>query len=166
MKNTVKKILALALVICSVFALASCSLFQPKPKQDLEKAAKNLEKAGYDVDYETYDSDNAIIVEYIEASDEDGNKITIIKYATRKAAKLAYENEKIRRDYKIDTLENEIDSLKYQMKKFAEDDEKEMYEKYIEELKEELQALKKEEVLGKSGKIVWYGSKDAVKATK
>ena len=165
MKNTMKKLLALALVICSLFSFASCSILAPKPAKDLEDAKEALEEADYIVTYYENEDDDSSVVEYLTARNGD-DRIHVTKYATLRAAQLAYKALKLERNYEIKELKLQIKSLKYEMRKFADSDTEDMYEEYLDELKEELADLKSEYVIGISGKTVWYGTKDAIKDTK
>ena len=166
-----KKLLALVLVICSVFSLASCSLFTPKPPKDLEKVAKDLEDSD---DYyaiwsdDEDDMDHPGMVEYLYVRGEDSS-LSVVVFDSRKAAKLYYESLKIYREYQIDSLENEIDQIEYTLKHYEDDLDSDVIDEYeddLKELKKELEELKKETVIGKSGKRVWSGSKDLIKDIK
>ena len=72
-------------------------------------------------------------------------------------------------DYKIDSLELEIKSVKHILAKYEKDlksDEIKGYEDDLKDLEKELEEYKEEYVIGRSGKYVWYGTVDAIKDSK
>ena len=100
---------------------------------------------------------------------DDDNSLSIVRYADAKSAKLAYQEIKLKYDYQIDSLKLEIKSLEHQLKKYEDDldsDEIDEIEDEIKELKEELEEMKEDFVIGRSGKVVWYGTADAIKDSK
>ena len=160
-----KKLLALILIIGCVFAMTSCYLLGPRPEKDLKKAKENLEAADYNVSYTTEAGDD--IVARLSAQSEDGeDTIIIIEFANKKAANLYYRERKLEIEHEIDDLKLQIDKLKYEMKNSDNDGENLIGEIALEKLQEELSKLRKEIVLGKSGKVVWYGTKNGAKASK
>ena len=167
MKRKLAVLLALAMLIGCVALFASCGA---KPELDLEKAKDALEDEDYEVYYEDDMSDDVpYIEEYLRAYDDDDNSITIIRFADAKTAKLYYQELKLQRDYEIDSLKLEIKALKNQLKKYEDDfnsDEIDEIEDEIKDLEKELEEMKEETVIGRSGKVVWTGTKDAIKASK
>ena len=182
MKKILVVLLALAMLISSVAIFASCGA---KPQLDLEKAKDALEDEDYTVFYS--DDDDSEDIPYIEetlyAYDDDDNSITIIRFADAKSAKLAYKQLKIENDAKIDNIKAEIKELKAEIKLYEhvlkkyddelKSDEAEEVEENIKELEDEVKDLEKEleemkddYVIGRSGKVVWTGTKDAIKASK
>ena len=165
MKKILVVLLALAMLVSCVAIFASCGA---KPQLDLEKAKDALEDADYDVSYEDDMSDyTPYIEEYLEAGDDDDNEITIIRFADTKTAKLYYQSLKLERDYDIDTLKLQIKQAKHQLKKYEDDlssDEIDALEDEIKELEKELEDMKDDYIIGRSGKVVWVGTKDAIKA--
>lgn len=169
MKKTIKYILAIALVLSCVLALVSCG---PKPKLNLEKAEKNLE----DNDYYVTLTDDEDELEYgmkeaLVASDEDDNEIYIIKFVSKKLAKLYYKQAKLAIENSIESLELELKIQKATLKKLDKDmssDEIDAFEDEIKEIKEQIEELEESlKFIGRSGKYVWIASsKDAIKATK
>ncbi len=136
MKRILSAILVCILMVGCVFALASCG----GPNKDPEKAKAALEDAEYTV---RFSDDEKVLDDDVEAQiiafDKDGNYISIIYCADKDAAKDAYEE-----------AEEDIDEMKKELAKMLN----------LEEGKEiDLE-------LGKSGKIVWAGTKDAIKAAK
>lgn len=174
-----KKLLALLLVICSVFSLASCSLLGPKPPKDLEDVADELEDSKKYTAYWTDDEDdigNPAIKEKLRiyGIDEDGYRdyddyLEVTVFDTRRAAKLYYKELKTDHQYEIDECKNYIAQLKYLINHYEDDfdsDELDDLEDELKDAKKELEELQKEIVLGISGKRVWYGSKDTLKDIK
>lgn len=168
MKKMTVKFLALALVLASLFSLASCSLFAKKPNRDLEDAADILEDAKYDVSYIDDEDDLSIgYVEYLHASKKD-DYIRVIVFADAKLANLYYESLKMDKEFERDELKLEIKSLEHMLKKYEDDmdsDEVDNYEDELKEAKKELDELD-EVVIGKSGKTVWKGTKKAIEDSK
>lgn len=180
MKKTLRSIIALMILLCTVFAISSCVAQPPK---DLEKAADNLEDADYNVSYSDDEDELSVgIVERLYASDED-NFLMVIVFDNAKTAKLYYNNTKLSLNQQIEEIKSEIEYNKSQIKYYEhilkqyDDDlsnsEADRYEEYIDEyeeeiedMMEELEELKKEYVLGISGKTVWYGTKQAIKDAK
>ena len=159
-----KKMLSIFLVLVTMMAmsvsLVACGF--KKPNLDFEDAAKNLERKGYNVvliDGDEYGSYTGYAIKnYISASEEDGeNYIYIYEFKTVKAAKLYYEDVKIY----YGTGSSEYKFYKKLLKEFGDDmdrDDRKDVEDYLEEMEEE--------VCGRSGKYVWYGTKDALEDTK
>ena len=65
---------------------------------------------------------------------------------------------------KYNQLQNEIEEMKERIE--AKRDEIDELEDMIKELDKKIEQLKKEELFGRSGKIVWEGTEKAVKASK
>ena len=164
-----KKLLALLLVIVSIFSLASCSLLAAKPELDLEDAKDNLEDAKYTV-YLEDDVDEPGIKEYLRAYDEDGeNYIYIVVFEDTKLANLMYKQQQLELKSEKENLKIEIQAQEHRLDKYDDDldsDEIDEIEDDIKDMEKELEELKKEYVIGKSGKTVWYGTKDAIEDSK
>lgn len=171
MKNLMKKLLALALVVSCVFAMASCSLFGPKPPKDLEQVAKDLEDSDDYYASWTNDEDeidDPSVVERLYVRSEDDNLIVIV-FESTKAAKLYYKSLEISYNAEIDSTKNQIKMMEYTLKHYEDklsSDEIDELEDEIKELTEELEEMKDDFVLGRSGKRVWYGSKEILKDIK
>ncbi len=162
MKKTIKALIALMLVFCTIFTLTSCSV----PEFDLENAKENLEDEDY---YVSYREDYEIgISEYLYASSDD-DMLRVFICETRKMAKLIYQELKLSMESEMESLKLEIKSVKHILNKFEDemsDDEIDEYEDRLDELEEQLELYKKEYVIGKRGKTVWAGTKDAIKDSK
>lgn len=164
MKNTLKRVLALVLVIACVVPFVACA----KPKLDLEKAEANLKEEGYTVVYNS-DVKSAGIEATLHAT-KDGKEVSIAKYETTKAAKLAYQSAKLSIENEIEEAKLALKTAKYMLDKFEDDlsdIERNLYEEKVNDLKEDIEELKAElKTIGRSGKYVWSGDKEAIKASK
>ncbi len=138
MKKTFLKLIATALLVCMIVALAACT---PKPQLDFTKAKENLEEEGYLV---------VVIGDSLTATKDLEDFLQIYVFDNEGDAEDMYEDLKKERDDDIEELREEIKS--------AEGEEKE-------ELQDELDDMQ-EWVVGISGKTVWIGTKDAIKASK
>ena len=161
-----KKLLALLLVIVSIFSLASCSLFAAKPKLNLDDAKDNLEDNDYSVTYVDKDAGTGV-KEYLRAYNDKGDEITIYIYEDATSASIAYKMAKLNQDQQEEY--NKLRLKRYQnlLKKYEDD----MSSSEIDSVEDSIKDLKKsmkdnDYVIGKSGKTVWYGTKDAIKDTK
>jgi len=165
MKKLTKILLAMMLVIASLLTFTAC--FAPAPAKNLEKAEDALEDADYTVHYED-DSDSPYIKETLYASDDDDNTLSVRVFNDAKTAKIFYEQMKNELDYEKDEIKAEIKLYEHLIKKYEDDldsDEIDEYEDDIKELKDELEELENL-VVGRSGKTVWSGTKDAIKDSK
>ena len=172
-----KKLIALFVLVATLFVFASCSM---PPKLNLEKAKDNLEDNGYYVDYDDDEDDlDANEAEYLRASEEDGDGyIEITKFKTLKSARLYYKELKLSYDLRvkyfkaqIEALKLEIKTAKYELKKYDDDanwdeDDIDELKEELEELQEEFKEFKKETKFGIMGKTVWSGNADGLKDSK
>jgi hypothetical protein len=169
MKKLTVKLLALALLVASVFSLASCSLFAPKPETDLKDAEKALEDNKYTVSHvDDEDELSAGVAEYLSASnDDDYLRVTIYKDST--LASIAYEELQQNLKEEKAAIKRNIKKYKHLIKKYKDDlkddDLLDSYEDRLEDYEEQLEEMKNA-VIGKSGKTVWAGTKDAIKDSK
>ena len=164
MKKLLTGLLALLMLVSSVFVLSSCA---KKPELDLEDAKEALEDAEYIVYYE--DDTESTGVEEMLSARKDEYDITIIKFEKASTAKLAYQELKLEREYEIESLKLEIKSTKHMLSKYEKDlssSEIDNYEDEIKEMEKKLEELQKETVIGRSGKYVWTGDLKALEATK
>lgn len=158
-----KKILSMLLVLVTMLtvcmSLVACG--GPKPTLNLKKAEKNLEKNDYEVEFlddedyilDEYGDEGYAIEEVLYAEDDGDNYIVIYKFKTARDAKLYFE---------IEDYEKAWSKLqKHVLKKFGDDMEKEERKDLEKDIKES-----EEYVCGRSGKYVWFGTKDAVKDTR
>ncbi len=174
MKKVLSLVMAAVLLVGAVFAFSSCTA---RPEMDLEKAKENLEKEGYSVTYYSGE-DEALDVgeaEYLraykaaESEDEDSKSLTVIVFESNAVAKAYYESEKAQGEAELESLKAYIKVLKAQLKAGEDDmteEEIAKIEEEIEEMEEDIKEYKENYVLGRSGKTVWYGDKDAVDASR
>ncbi len=168
MKKLLTGLLALVMLVSSVFVLSSCAA---KPELDLEDAKKNLEDEEWIVRFED-DKDllGAGYEETLTAYDKDYEEyISIIKFEKAATAKLYYKQLKWEYDQSIESLEKEIEWAEHLLSKYEDDmknDEIDELEDEIKELEKELEEYKEEYVIGRSGKYVWVGTEKAIEASK
>lgn len=164
MKRFLTLALAVLMLVSSLVVLSSCAA---KPKLNLEKAEEALKDEDYYVSFSD-DVDETSIEQYLYATKDD-DSLVVIKFEKASTAKLAYQEKKLEMDYKIDSLELEIKSVKHILAKYEKDlksDEIKGYEDDLKDLEKELEEYKEEYVIGRSGKYVWYGTVDAIKDSK
>jgi len=147
-----------------MLVLSSCAV-TPKPELDFDDAEDNLEDEDYDVDY--YDDFDEIYVESLYAENDD-DYLVITEYMDSKLANMYYKNLKAELKYEKESLQHDIDTIEHLLKKYDDDytsSEIDEMEDELKELKKELKDLEKI-VIGKSGKFVWHGTKNAIKDSK
>lgn len=146
MRKTVATVLAVIFVVAiCAFGFTGCVAKAPS------KAVTNLEKEGYeaiktdgiddDIEYRVYAVKKGTSIEDLE------NNVTVLYFKDAKKAKYYYKSMKLSKEhyYKLAKLEH---------------DAGEISDNKWEKIKEEYQTYK----IGISGKVVWFGHKDAVKA--
>ena len=162
-----KIILTVFLILTIVLGLVSCV---EKPELDLKDAEKNLKGEDYDVEIEDEDNLDAGIEESLVAySDDYKDYIYIVRYESKKYAKLNYNMLKQEQDAEIEAIELEIKQIEYMLKNYEDDldsDEIDDYEDEVKELKEELEELQEDYAFGIKGKVVWMGTPKAVEDSK
>ena len=170
MKKILTMMLALAMLLGCVASFASCGLFNPKPKLNLEKAADALEDEDYMVSYsDEVEDDTPYIKERLYAVNGD-DSITMIKFADAKSAKLYYKEVKLANKQEIEEYELRLKFMKNILKKYEDD----MSSAEIDDLEDEIKDIEDEiedleeasKYFGRSGKIVWVGTKGAIKDAK
>ncbi len=163
MKKFLALILASVMILSCMIVFSSCT---PRPKMDLEDAEDNLEDEDYYVLYSD-DIDEPGYKERLSASNGDDYLIVIV-FEDAKLAKLYYEEAKASMNYEKEELEREIARYEHMLKKYDDD----LTSAEVDDMEDELKDLKKElkeykeYVIGKSGKTVWAGTKDAIKDSK
>ena len=168
MKKIITTLLALAMILSCVVVFSSCSLFAPKPELDLEDAKDNLEDADYSVSYE--DDEDLLgpgVAEQLYAYDDD-NFLRVTVYEDSKSASLAYDEIKMELDHEKESIKLTIKSIEHVLDKYEddlEDEEIDELEDMLEEYQDELEEYE-DYVIGKSGKTVWAGTKDAIEDSK
>lgn len=164
MKKLLRSILSIALVLGTLLALTACAA---KPELDLEKAETALEAK----DYTVFVTGGALegltgVKKSLNAYDENGNFLSIVY--TEKADEV----DKLMQEAKDEIadareeLEDEIADIREELRESGiSDAEKKELEDAIAELEKQLDAAKKY-VYGKADGVFWYGTADAIKATK
>lgn len=165
MKTLKKFLFVFALVTC-VLALTACGA---KPELDFDAAEDALKDNKYTVIVlDDEDELEPNIEGYLRAySNEDFIRIT--EYKDLKSAYLAYKLMKLEYDREIDYIKLELKQYKHYLDKYEdelEDEELDYIEDKIEDLEEELEELQTETKFGRSGKIVWNATEDAIEDSK
>ena len=165
MKTTLKKLLVIVLALTCIMGLVACA---PAPKKDLEKAKDALEDEKYSVSYSDEDDSGDGIEERLYATDGKDNYLYILKFEKTSTAKLYYKSLVNENDNELALNKAYLKYYEHILKNFEDDmDDKQVdsYEDNIEEYEEEIEDAK-ELVIGRSGKIVWIGTKQAIKDSK
>ncbi len=171
MKKLLTRALLLTLIACTlVLTLASCSLFKPKPKTDLEKAAQNLEAAGYTVTLSTKDNDVGV-AKTLYAFKEVGDTqefIYMTEWETTKMAKLDHKSNKLDYEEEVEWTELELEVAEYMVEEYSHKLTSEELDGYKNNIKECEEYLEQYEDIsyGRKGKVTWCGTENAIKATK
>lgn len=185
MKKVLSAVLAAVLLVSAVFVFSSCAA---KPELDLEKAMENLLNAGYRVTY--YGEKNELqsaersesLYAYKLAGDgsNENEELTVLVYKDASVAKAALNMMKQERAAAIAEIKGEIKRTQAEIAYFEalleahEEDPavngssstlrdaiREM-EDEIDELEEQLES-EKNVICGRQGKVVWYGTKTAIR---
>lgn len=168
-----KKILVVLCLFMFLFVLSSCN---EKPKLDFNKAKENLEDEGYLITY----VDNSEFLEINEKKslygyvDEeygyvDEEFIIITEFRDLKSARLFLKYLESEYDKTTESLKAELNMYKHTLNKYDKEltsEEMDDLKEEIRELEEELEEYEEDYKCGRSGKIVWYGTEDAIEATK
>ena len=163
MKRILSLSLAFVMIFACIFSLSSC--FGPKPELDIGKAEDNLEDEDYTVN--VVDDEDLLApgqVERLSAYNGD-DSIAIIEFENTKTAKLYYKQLKLERDQEIEEIKLEIKYMEHILDEYSKDldsEDEDDYKDRLKDLRKELEEADEEVLFGRSGKIVWYGTKDAV----
>ena len=141
--------------------------------EDLDQTAQALEDAGCTVYHIKADDDDSLVDEgasevlFAQGNDSDSNMaLFIIVYESAELARINYKLYKNTIDYEKNEIELEIDLLTYEIDNFdLSPSEKEYYSENVKELEEKLEEAENV-VVGIKGNILWYGTKEAVKASR
>ena len=164
MKATMTRLLVLLLALVCVLGLVACGT---APETDLEDAKDALEDAGYEVYYDD-DIEEPGMEESLSANDDD-EYIRIYRFEKASTAKLYYETLKLEHEYELKRMKAELKLMKHMLSKYEDDldrSEVKEFEDEIEDLEEDIEEFKDEYVIGRRGKVVWYGTKQAAKDSK
>lgn len=166
MKKILKSIVAILLIISSIFTLVSCA----RPKKDIDEAADNLRDSGYKVTFTSSDETDVGIETKLVAYKDGSMCLQLVEFESTKLAKLYYQALKMAIQDKIQENKLSIKAMKHMINKFKDDlssDEISSYKQMIVDLKAENKELREQlNCTGRSGKYVWQGDLEAIKATK
>ncbi|MBE6586446.1 MAG: hypothetical protein E7645_08035 [Ruminococcaceae bacterium] len=166
MKKNIIKLLAVILMLCCVLPLASCD--QQKPPLDIDAVEENLKAAGYEV-HITVDGQTAGIKESLYAVDGNGNTLSLIVCEKASSAKLYFEIIMLGHEQELEELQYNIQRYRHLLKIHEEEGSEEplkAMEKNLAQAESDLEKKKKEASIGRSGNVVWFGTKDAVETSK
>lgn len=169
MKKILSRLFLMVTFLGFTVALVGCGA---KPELDFDEAKKNLEAKDYFVavnDKEELLEVNVVKTLHAHSLENNDYRLYMTEYADKKSAKLAYEEIKAEYETAIEALKREIKEYENILKKYEDkldSDEIDHYEDEIKDLEKELEELKEDSAYGRSGKVVWYGSVEAVEATK
>lgn len=181
-----KKLLLVAVFALFAFSLTAC--FGPKPELDLENVEDALED-DYSVRYtddEDYLGPNVVaqLQAYEEDVDDDeyANFLYMQEFKDSKSAKLAVKLIELQIEQQIDNVKVEIEAVELQIKtityvleEYEDDMEDEMVDEYedeLDDLEDELEDLQeklehyKTISVGRKGNVAWYGTEEAIEASK
>ena len=166
MKKLLAMALALVMLMGCVLAFASCG---SKPETDIDDAEDNLKDEGYSVSANDDPSDPMYKATLTASKDDE--YLRIVWFDSAAVAKLYYQSLQLEEKYEKEELELQIKTLKKVIKLYDDEyksDELDELEDELKDLEKELKDLKKGDsyVYGRSGKMVWYGTKDAIKDSK
>ena len=163
MKATLKKLIVLALALIMAIGLVACA---PTPELDLEDAAENLEGEKYDVVY--IDDEDYLgpgQKERLEAENDDGDEITVIRFEKASTAKAYYNKLKLSKKQDRAEIKDELKLLKHFLKNYEDDmdsDDVDELEDMIKNYEKKLKKFDEEKVIGIKGSVVWYGNESAI----
>ena len=164
-----KKILALVLAAVTLLGtmvmLTSCG----DPKVDVNMKMSKIEEALEDEDYSvsTAKKPSPGIKQTLYASNEDGDKLTIIWYEEVALAKLALEEYKLEAEYEKKEAKLEIKALKKYLDLYEDELDDDELEELEAELEEYEEALEEDGYCyGRKGNVVWYGTAEAIEASR
>ena len=174
-KNKKIVIPVVATVLVAVIGLIIClnvfTYHGIKPELDLKDAKRNLEDNDYYVTIEDDKDDLAPgVEEELRAySDDYDDHLYIYVYEDAAYAKKEYEYAKFEIEVAIEDIKLQIEIAEYQLKHYDNDlssEEIDELEDDLKELKQELEELQENYVYGRSGNIVWLGTKNAAEDSK
>ena len=154
--------LALLLLLGGVLMLGSCGEKDPIPELDFDEAVENLEEEGY---YVWRDDEYAEEEESFYAYLKD-DYISVTEYKSEEIAKLAYKNLKQEKKEMISHLKDQIDILEDlydELKDSLSGDDLDELKDEIRYCEKQLEKYTEDYVIGRDGKIVWYGTRRAIK---
>ncbi len=166
-KLLISLLLALMLCATAVFGVACSTNLGPKPELDLDEVQEVLEDEDYYV--YVYEDDLDPEFEATLSAYNDDDHLYIAWFNDKETAKIYFEQIKLEYDSEVAGMENQIKMIEHKLDKYDDDldsDEIDDLKDELKELKKELKNLKEESAYGIDGKVVWYGTVDAIKDTK
>ncbi len=167
MKKIISLLLALVMAVGCMLAVTSCGA---EPELDFVVAEANLKLAGYSVNSRVFE-DDVERVKTLSASKEINDiedTIVITEYTDSTLAKLALEKQELSFEMEKQAIELYIEYYEHLIDEYASSYSAEK----LADLKEKLNDYKvnlemaENYVIGRSGNIVYYGTKAAIEATK
>lgn len=168
MKKIISLLLALVMAVGCMLAVTSCGA---EPELDFAVAEANLKLAGYSVNSRVFEDD----VERVktlsaskEISDDVKETIVITEYADATLAKLALEQQELGFEMEKKAIELYVEYYEHLIDEYASSYSAEKLADMKEKLNDYKVDLEMAEnyVFGRSGNIVYYGTKAAIEATK
>lgn len=166
-KLFISLLLALMFGTLAVLGVACSTNLGPKPKLDIDEVQEALEDEDYYVSVYKKNLDPEYKAKLSAYKDDDS--ITIVWFNDRETAKLYFDSLKISYDVEVKSNELQIKMIEHKLDKYEDDldsDEIDDLEDELKDLKKELRKMKEDYSFGIDGKVVWYGTADAVKDTK
>ncbi len=175
MKNIWIRSIVLLLLIASALSLTACDLFAPKPETNIRSAAAALTDRGYTVNtsgalpVDGYEDDVKRSLYATKSGSSDfEDEVWLVEFKDEDAAKDFYKEIKAFLNEEIEELEDELKELKQDFEDeedYMSSSERKIAKELLKQQEEEVDKIK-EIVIGRSGKTVWCGSKDAIEDTK
>ncbi len=174
MKNILKRVLVLILVLSAILSLGACT--DGKPLLDLNKAGDNLTFNGYELEHLIgKDKTGEVgVTEILRATrtgvgDEDDEMLYITVYSSKKLARIEHDAVKAYLESQIKNAKIEAKKIEYLLQNHRAElteDEISDYREELAELYDELEEMTDNIAVGRSGTAVWYGTEDAIEDTK
>ena len=169
MKKVLKIFVATLIAVLTACSFVACTT----PETDIALAKSRLENKGYYVMYETESEiDEVGQVETLYATKDVGDDteyIRMIRFDTYKMAKLYYKQLEKAIEWAIEEYELELDIAEFTLDEYEDkltQEEKEGLREEIAELKANIeQAEDQKDLMGRSGKVIWYGTETAIEDT-
>lgn len=161
--------LLMALMLCSlaVFGVACSTNLGPKPELDIDDAQEALEDEDYYV--KIYEEEGEPEFESRLYAVKGDDYIEIYWCNDKQTAMILFDTTKKALETRIGQIELQMKMIENKLDKYEDDldsDEIDDLEDELKELKKELKDYKEDYAYGIDGKVVWYGTADAVKDSK
>ena len=165
MKKILALILATVTLLGTMVMLTSCG----DPKVDVNMKMSKIEEALEEEDYTVSTSKTSApgVKQSLYAYNEDGDRLNIIWYEDVDLAKLTLEEYKLEAEYEKKEAKLEIKALKKYLDLYEDELDDDELEDMEEELEEAEEALEEGDYCyGRKGNVVWYGTADAIEASR